>query len=100
MRPADGEIYTYRTWWTSRGPNATSAMAFRQIGQVWAPILLVQGTDDEVVDPDEAWALAEVARKAGNLDVAVAPIPGGTHSLKGREIATLRAVTRWVRAKA
>ncbi len=48
-RPADSEVYTYRTWWHSRGPAATSAMAFRQIGQVWAPVLLVQGTGDEVV---------------------------------------------------
>ena len=42
-RPADSEVYTYRTWWHSRGPAATAAMAHRQIGAVSAPILLVQG---------------------------------------------------------
>ncbi len=98
-QPRDSEVYTYRTWWTSRGPNATAAMSFRQIGQVWAPILLVQGTADEVVEPDEAWALADVARQAGNPDVRVVPIAGGTHSFAGREIPTLEAVTRWLREK-
>jgi dipeptidyl aminopeptidase/acylaminoacyl peptidase len=98
-QPRDGEVYTYRTWWTSRGPSATAAMAFRQIGQVWAPILLVQGTADEVVDPDEAWALADVARRAGNHEVRVAPIAGGKHSFEGREIAALDAATRWLREK-
>ena len=57
-RPTDSEVYTYRTWWHSRSPAAVSAMAFRQIGQVWAPILLVQGTGDEVVQFEEAVALA------------------------------------------
>lgn len=97
-QPRDSEVYTYRTWWTSRGPNATSAMAFRQIGQVWTPILLIQGTADEVVDPDEAWALADVARKAGNHDVQVVPIPGAKHSFKDREIPALEAAIRWLRA--
>lgn len=98
--PRDSEVYTYRTWWTSRGPNATSAMSFRQIGQVWAPILLVQGTADEVVEPDEAWMLADVARKAGNRDVQVVPIAGAKHSFEDCEIATLAAVTRWLRKHA
>lgn len=99
-RPADSEVYTYRTWWHSRGPAATSAMAFRQIGQVWAPILLVQGTDDEVVQFEEAVALAAVARAAGNRDVTVIRIDGIGHSFKGGEIPTLDAVTSWLREHA
>lgn len=99
-RPDDGEVYTYRTWWHSRGPAATAAMAHRQIGQVWAPILLVQGGADEVVRFEEAPALARVAREAGNRDVTVVRIEGATHSFKGHEIATLERVTAWIKARA
>lgn len=98
-RPSDAEVYTYRTWWHSRGPAATSAMTFRQIGQVWAPILLVQGTGDEVVRFEEAVALSDVARAAGNRDVTVSRIDGAGHAFKGHEIETLRAVTSWLRER-
>jgi len=99
-RPPDSEVYTYRTWWHSRGPSATAAMAFRQIGQVWAPVLLVQGTDDEVVRFEEAVALAQVARRAGNPDVTVMRIDGAGHSFAGHEIATMDAVLSWLRRRA
>lgn len=98
-RPSDSEVYTYRTWWHSRGPAATAAMAFRQIGQVWAPILLVQGTGDEVVQFEEAVALAHVARTAGNRDVTVIRINDAPHSFEGHEIDTLHAVTSWLRER-
>jgi dipeptidyl aminopeptidase/acylaminoacyl peptidase len=98
-RPSDSEVYTYRTWWHSRGPAATGAMAFRQIGQVWAPILLVQGTGDEVVQFEEAVALAHVARTAGNRDVTVIRINDAPHSFEGHEIDTLHAVTSWLRER-
>lgn len=98
-RPVDSEVYTLRTWWHSRSPAATSAMAFRQIGQVWAPILLIQGTADEVVAAHEAIDLAEVARGAGNRDVTVVHIEGAGHSFKGHEIPTLAAATSWLRER-
>jgi pimeloyl-ACP methyl ester carboxylesterase len=99
-RPSDSEVYTYRTWWHSRGPAATAAMAHRQIGSVSAPVLLVQGDADEIVEHAEAEALAEVARGAGNPDVTVATLPGVGHGFAGGEIATLEAVTSWLRERA
>ena len=99
-RPADSEVYTYRTWWHSRGPAATAAMAHRQIVAVTAPILLVQGTEDWVVEPAEAGALYHAAREAGNADVNVVPIAGADHSFEGHEIATLGAIISWLRARA
>ena len=98
--PRDSEVYTYRTWWHSRGPAAVPAMAHRQIGQVRTPILLVQGTADEVVHPEEADRLAEVARAAGNRDVTVVPIEGMGHTFDGGEIATRDAVVSWLRERA
>jgi len=99
-QPEHSEIYTFRTWWHSRGPEATEAMAHRQIGQVRAPVLLVQGSADEVVGVDEAHALARVAREGGNADVEVAVIEGAGHSFRGHEIATRDVVVRWLRKHA
>ncbi len=99
-RPSHSEVYTYRTWWHSRGPKATSAKAHLQIGQVWAPVLLVQGTADQVVYHHEAFDLAHVAKEAGNPDVTVATIEGADHSFAGHEIETRDAVIPWLRRRA
>jgi pimeloyl-ACP methyl ester carboxylesterase len=96
-RPRDSEVYTRRTWWHSRGPEAVDAMACRQIGAVTVPVLLIQGTADFVVEPWEATELARVAREAGNADVDLAWIEGADHSFAGYEIPTLAAATRWLK---
>jgi alpha-beta hydrolase superfamily lysophospholipase len=98
--PAHAEVYTYRTWWSTRGPNAMEAMPFRQIGQVWAPILLVQGTADELVAVEEAHALARVARRHGNDKAEVGLVPGADHLFKKTRVALIDTVTRWLRARA
>lgn len=95
--PQHSEVYTYRTWWSTRGPNALGAMPFRQIGQIWAPILLLQGTADDLVDLGEPYALARVARLAGNRRVEVQTIPDAGHLFKGHEVALIDAMTRWLR---
>jgi len=98
--PRHSEIYTYRTWLTSRGPDASPAMTHRQIGGIWAPILLVQGTADDVVASEEAERLATVAREAGNPDVEIAWIDGVDHSFAGGEQGAVDAVTRWLGQRA
>ncbi|MCU0308125.1 MAG: alpha/beta hydrolase [Thermoleophilia bacterium] len=99
-QPRDSEVYTYRTWWHSRGPEATAAMAYRQIGAVTAPILLVQGTADHVVHPEEAEALYAAARKGGNRDVELRWVEGADHFFSDREIVALDVVTTWLRSRA
>lgn len=99
-RPGDSEVYTWRTWWHSRGPEAEAAMTHRQIGGVEVPILLIQGTKDPVVDPGEAEALADVAREAGNQDVEVALIEGADHTFEGAEIATVETALGWLADRA
>jgi pimeloyl-ACP methyl ester carboxylesterase len=99
-QPQHSEVYTYRTWWNSRGPKATAAKTHLQIAQVRAPILLVQGTTDIIVSPQEAEQLAEVARQGGNDDVEVSVIEGADHFFAGREFVTIEAVVRWLREHA
>jgi alpha-beta hydrolase superfamily lysophospholipase len=98
--PRHAEVYTHRTWWSTRGPNATPAMAFRQIGQVWAPILLVQGAADDLVEGWEPDGLAAIARRAGNPDVEVALLPGAGHLFKGHEVPLADTIVRWLRGHA
>jgi pimeloyl-ACP methyl ester carboxylesterase len=99
-RPQDSEVYTYRTWWHSRGPQATAAKTHLQIAQVRAPILLIQGTSDIIVSPEEADRLAEVARAGGNDQVHVSVIEGADHFFAGREFVTIQALVRWLREHA
>ncbi len=94
--PKDSEVYTWRTWWHSRGPQADSVRTWKQIADVRAPILMIQGTADEVVYPEEAGRLAEAARAGGNDDVELHMVEGATHFFKGREVIVTRAVQRWL----
>jgi len=94
--PRHSEVYTYRTWWHSRGPEAEAAVAGSRIGAVRAPILLVQGTADDLVIPAEAEALARAARDAGNPDVEVAWVEGAGHAFAGSEQRVVEAVARWL----
>ena len=94
--PRAAGVYTASTWWHSRGPEAVDAMTDRHIGRVAAPILLVQGAADEVVLAEEAPALAELARAAGNHDVETAMIPGVGHSFHGGESEVTGAVLDWL----
>ncbi len=47
--PLDGEVYTYRTWWSSRGPRAPHAESRLRIGDVTVPLAIVQAGEDELV---------------------------------------------------
>jgi pimeloyl-ACP methyl ester carboxylesterase len=96
-RPRDSEVYTYRTWWHSRGPEAHAAQAYRQLPHVTVPTLFTQGDADDVVLPEEAERQAALMREAGNDRVHVARIPGATHFYKGQEILLIDAITAFLR---
>lgn len=96
-RPRDSEVYTYRTWWHSRGPEAHAAQAYRQLPHVTVPTLFTQGDADDVVVPEEAERQAALMRESGNDRVHVARIPGATHFYKGQEILLVDAITAFLR---
>jgi len=77
--PSSSEIFTYKTWWFMAGPKADNAMAYKHIGKVKFPILILRGVDDFLVEDWEPDALARIVREAGNQDVKVAHIPGARH---------------------
>ncbi len=88
-------VYTARTWWHSRGPDSEPARAHAHVGRVPAPVLLLQGTDDVIVDPGDAPRLAAQARADGNDDVTVAMLEGVGHDFADHE-ATIGALGAWL----
>jgi len=92
-RPQHSEVYTYRTWWHSRGPEAYAAMAFRQLPAVTVPTLLVQGTADEVVAPAEAQRQYDLMTNCGNDRVSLVYVPEATHFYRGQELLLVDAIT-------
>jgi alpha/beta superfamily hydrolase len=94
--PRHAGVYTAATWWHSRGPEAADAETHRHIGAVAAPVLLVQGDADVIVEPAEAQRLADVARAAGHPDVQVVLVPGAGHSFAGHEDAVVTAAVGWL----
>jgi acetyl esterase/lipase len=93
--PHAAGVYTARTWWHSRGPEAEAAEAHRHIGGIRAPVLLVQGAEDVIVDPADAERLAWRAREGGNADVTVAMLDGMGHDF-GDHDRTIDAVRQWL----
>jgi alpha-beta hydrolase superfamily lysophospholipase len=98
--PDHSEIFTYRTWWHMIGPEATAAMAYRHIGRIGLPILMVRGEHDPLVEAWEPEALARLAREAGNAHVRVAAIPGAGHDCMENADRMLLEIVDWLGAYA
>lgn len=77
--PMHSEVFTYKTWWFMAGPEAHTAMAYKHMGKIKSPILMIRGENDPLVEESDPEALAQIARKAGNTHVRVRQIPGAGH---------------------
>lgn len=96
LLPEHTEIYTLKTWWSLAGPAAEGAKTHHHIGRIRAPLLLVQGTRDTIVEPSEAEDLAAVARNAGNPSVNQVFLDAD-HTFAGQHDALGRCIVGWLR---
>ncbi|MCI0454334.1 MAG: lysophospholipase [Candidatus Dadabacteria bacterium] len=96
FNPFHIEIYTYKTWWFMRGPEAYNAMTYRLISNIKVPILFLQGEDDDILEPWEAKELARQVSEAGNSDITVKYIPRATHDCMGNPDDTVKAIVDWI----
>ncbi len=94
--PLDAELFTYRTWWFMRGPEAHHAKTYRIIGKVPVPILFIQGEEDHIVSGWEPRELAKIARRAGNRNVALRFIPGARHDCMENPNPTIKTIVDWL----
>ncbi len=101
-KPLHDEIFTYKTWWHMMGPEAHAAMAYKHIGKVKVPMLLIRGENDPLIENWEAPALARIASKANNQQVKVIEIPQAGHDCMENSQAMLKEIvsmfTRWTKA--
>ena len=65
------------------------------IQDIKRPILLIQGSYDDVVDSHETFELAQIAKEAGNDDVSVYYVNAG-HALEGKEEELGDIVVKWL----
>jgi dienelactone hydrolase len=96
LAPTHAEIWTYRTWWHSRGPEARSAVSADWIDQVGVPLALIQAGEDMIVRPDDGEELAAIARAAGVPDVRLESVSEANHVFSGREQLVVDRCAAWI----
>ena len=94
--PKDSEIYTLKTWWGLAGPEAEGPKAYKHIGGIRVPILLVHGKKDDMITQDEAESLGKMATQAGNPDVTVTHLNAG-HTFEGNHEELGKSIVDWLR---
>jgi len=95
-RPVDGEVWTYRTWWFSRGPRAPHAESRLRIGSVTVPLAIIQAGEDELVRVSEGPELEGLARQGDCPSVVRETIPGADHVFAGRDRELTEACVEWL----
>lgn len=98
--PLDGELWTYRTWWFSRGPRCPHAESRLRVGEVSVPLGIIQAGEDELVRDSEGPLLANLARQGSCPTVDLETITGADHVFTGRDAALLEAVVAWLDERA
>lgn len=81
--PENAEIWTYATWWSSRGPESPHAESRKRIGLVKVPIGIFQAGNDHLILPGEGYELAAIANAAGNRDVSLDMLAEADHVFTG-----------------
>ncbi|MGH7799164.1 MAG: alpha/beta fold hydrolase [Thermodesulfobacteriota bacterium] len=96
FNPFHIEIFTYKTWWFMRGPEAYNAMTYKLIPNIKVPILFIQGENDDILGAWEAKELARLVYEAGNPKVTGKYIPQAMHDCMENPDATVRAIADWI----
>jgi pimeloyl-ACP methyl ester carboxylesterase len=93
--PEHTEVYTLKTWWALVGPEADGAKTYKHIGDIKVPLLLVQGLQDDIIEPREAAKLESLARDAGNPDVSSSYLAAG-HTFQGKHAELGQIIVQWL----
>jgi pimeloyl-ACP methyl ester carboxylesterase len=93
--PEHTDVYTLKTWWALAGPEAHGAMAYKHIGAIKVPLLLVQGLNDDNIEPRETADLQRLAQDAGNPDVSSAYLEAN-HTFQKKYAELGQIIFRWL----
>ena len=94
--PSDVDLFTYRTWWFMRSPEAYNAKTNEIISGVKIPILFIHGKNDYVVGAEEVESLVEILNSSGNDDVQLTFIPDAKHDCMENPDYTLDVLIKWL----
>lgn len=95
--PFHNEIYTYKTWWFMRSPEAHHAKTYTVIPRVKLPLLFLQGVNDDILEAGEAKELARLAAEGGNASVEVRYIENAQHDCMENPDAASDVIAGWIR---
>jgi len=96
FEPADIELFTYRTWWFMRSPEAHNAKTNEIISSVKIPVLFTHGNDDYIVGHEEPESLVDILNNAGNHNVQLSFIPNARHDCMENPSATIDTLIKWL----
>ena len=96
FNPIDIEIFTYRTWWFMRSPEAEFAKTCNYIAKIKIPVLFIHGKEDDIVDSWEPEELKKILNQAGNKDISLTYIPDAKHDCMENPDHTVEAITSWL----
>ncbi|GJM17071.1 MAG: hypothetical protein DHS20C13_23980 [Thermodesulfobacteriota bacterium] len=94
--PLDVELFTYRTWWFMRSPEAYNAKTNEIIDGVKIPVLFIHGDQDYIVGHEEPESLVEILKEAGNQDVELKFIPKARHDCMENPAVTVDTLIKWL----
>ncbi len=96
FNPIDAEMFTYRTWWFMRGPDAYYAKTCEIIKDVEVPVLFIHGVNDDIVDVWEPKELKNIMNRAGNKDITLRYISGAKHDCIENSEESIKTITEWI----
>ena len=96
FNPSDAEMFTYRTWWHMRGPEAHNAKTNEIVSDVKMPVLFIHGEHDDVVAAEEVHELLRILKKSGNRKAELTFVPGAKHDCMENPSFTVDTVVGWI----
>lgn len=96
FNPTDVDMFTYRTWWFMRSPEAENAKTCNLISEIKLPVLFIHGDEDDVVDKWEPAELKKILNDSGNNDVQLIYIPAAKHDCMENPDFTTKTIVNWL----
>ncbi len=96
--PFHNEIFTYKTWWFMRSPEAHNAKTCTVIPRVKTPILFLQGMNDDILEEWESRELARLAMEWGNRSVEVKYIEDAKHDCMENPESASDSIASWIKS--
>lgn len=97
FNPIDCEMFSYKTWWFMRSPEADNAKTYKLIDKIKIPIFFINGKNDDIVEAWEPKELKKILTRSGNKIVKMRLIPDAKHDCMENPKATIAAISNWVR---